>query len=337
MVTKTRVLEIGDLRLENAVLLAPLDGYTDLPFRLLCRKLGASMAFTEFTNCQGLATRGASSLGKISIAAHERPVGCQIYGREPKRMAKAARVAQAQSPDVIDLNFGCPARKVGSGGCGSQLMREPGLLFEIVRAVVAEVSLPVTCKLRLGWDASSINVIEVCLRLQDLGVRAVTIHGRTRCQKYRGEASWDWIARVKDALEIPVIGNGDIRTAAEARLRFEQSGVDAVMIGRAAIERPWVFREIRALLDSGRSLPPPSRVERVNWLIELLDDAVVYKGLRRGVRETRKMYATFLRDCEGFEALRRELVRLEELPAIRDRLFRLRDELAWPGETIPAA
>jgi len=235
MLMEKRVLEIGELRLDNAVLLAPLDGYTDLPFRLLCRKLGASMAFTEFTNCHGLATRGASSLGKISIAPHERPVGCQIYGREPKRMAKAARVAQAQSPDVIDLNFGCPARKVGSGGCGSQLMREPELLCEIVRAVVAEVSLPVTCKLRLGWDASSINVIEVCLRLQDLGVRAVTIHGRTRCQKYRGEASWDWIARVKDALEIPVIGPVGGRCASAFRAIGCGRGDDRSRGHRAAL------------------------------------------------------------------------------------------------------
>ncbi|MBW2712381.1 MAG: tRNA dihydrouridine synthase DusB [Deltaproteobacteria bacterium] len=326
--SEKRILKIGELRLENALVLAPMEGYSDLPFRILCRRLGSSLGITEFTNCHALATGGEGSLRKVAIAEEEGPVACQIYGNEPRRMGQAARVVEESDPDFIDLNFGCPARKIRSVGCGSQLMRDPDLIVDIVREVIASVEKPVTCKTRLGWDHDSINVVEICLRLQDLGVAAVTIHGRTRCQKYLGQADWDWIARVKEALDIPVIGNGDICSGEDAQRMFEHTGVDAVMIGRASFRQPWIFRQARAFLDKGEHLPDPSVSERFDLLMEHLALSVQYKGPVKGLRDMRKFYPTYLSELPDFGVLRRELVRLEEWASLQDRLLQLREQLA---------
>jgi len=331
MFSEKRILNIGELRLENALVLAPMEGYSDLPFRVLCRRLGSSLGITEFTNCHALATGGEGSLRKVAIVDEEGPVACQIYGNEPLRMGQAARVVEESNPDFIDLNFGCPARKIRSVGCGSQLMRDPDRVVAIVREVIARVEKPVTCKMRLGWDDDSINVIEICLRLQDLGVKAVTIHGRTRCQKYLGQADWDWIARVKEALDIPVIGNGDVGSGEDAQRMFEHTGVDAVMIGRATFRKPWIFREARAFLDKGEHLPGPSPLERIDLLLEHLALSVRYKGPVKGLRDMRKFYPTYLGDLGDFAALRRELVCVEEWPSLQDTLLRLRENLTDAG------
>lgn len=334
----TRVLRIGALRLENALLLAPLEGYSDQPFRRICRRLGADLAYTEFTSSEGLVRLAGRTAGKIALSDDERPVGIQIYGRDPGRMALAARRAAENRPELIDINFGCPARKVCGGGAGSQLMREPDLLLENARAVVGSVELPVTVKMRLGWDEDSRNAVELALRLQDLGVQALTIHGRTRCQKFEGEADWDGIAEVKRAVEIPVIGNGDVKCPADALRLFLHTGVDAVMIGRAAIHYPWIFRETREFLRTGACLPPPDLAERVSLLRIHLELSLEHKGERRAVLEMRKMYAAYLRDYPGIKALRTELMALEEASAVRARLERLQEEVsAAAGDGLPAA
>ncbi|MDP2360976.1 MAG: tRNA dihydrouridine synthase DusB [bacterium] len=329
-----RTLRIGELKLADALLLAPMEGYSDQPFRRICRRLGADLAYTEFTSSEALVRLAGRSASKISLADDERPVGIQIYGRDPGRMAQAARQAAANRPELVDINFGCPARKVCGGGAGSQLMREPDLLLQIAGAVVQAVDLPVTVKMRLGWDGPSRNAVELALRLQDLGVKAVTIHGRTRCQKFEGQADWDGIAEVKRALEIPVIGNGDVRSPEDARRLFDHTGVDAVMIGRAAIHYPWIFRETRAFLDRGQNLPPPGLEEKVDLLLEHLDLAVQHKGEQRAVLEMRKMYVAYLRDHPGIKALRAELMTLVEAAAVRGRLLELRADLE-PGAEDP--
>lgn len=333
MLRAKRIWQVGTVQLENAVMLAPMEGYSELPFRRICRRLGASMVFTEFTSSEGLVRLAGNTERKIRIAEDERPVGIQIYGRDPGRMANAARIAQANGPELVDINFGCPAKKVTGGGCGSQLMREPERIYAIVSAVRRAVDLPVTCKLRLGWDDSSRNVVEVCRRLQDLGVAGVTIHGRTRCQKYTGEADWEAIARVAGALEIPVVGNGDVTTPERAERMFEQCGVAAVMIGRAAIHNPWIFRDCRAWLDRGEIPPPPGLVDRLDVLVSHLEECVEHKGEARAVLEMRKMYASYLKAYRNIRSLRIELMGLEEVAPIRDRLARLREELLCDGES----
>jgi tRNA-dihydrouridine synthase B len=323
-----RRLRIGALEIDNGLLLAPMEGYSDQPFRRICRRLGADLVYTEFTSSEGLVRMAGRTERKVALAADERPAGIQIYGRDPGRMAAAARTVARNRPELIDINFGCPARKVCGGGAGSQLMREPELLLTIARAVIEAVELPVTAKLRLGWDHDSINIVEVALRLQDLGFHAVTIHGRTRCQKYEGAADLDWIARVKAALDIPVIGNGDIRSGADAERMFRHTAVDAVMIGRGAIHNPWIFRECRAWLEDRRMPDQPSLVERVDLLREHLELAIEHKGERRAILEMRKMYAAYLREYRGIKALRCELMAIEDPGALRERMGALREEVA---------
>ncbi len=324
----TRTLRIGALQLENALLLAPMEGYSDQPFRRICRRLGADLVYTEFTSSEGLVRLAGRTASKIALAEDERPVGIQIYGRDAGRMALAARRAAENEPDLLDINFGCPARKVCGGGAGSQLMREPELLLEVAGAVARAVELPVTVKMRLGWDEGSRNAVELALRLQDLGIRALTIHGRTRCQKFEGEADWDGIAEVKRAVEIPVIGNGDVKSPRDALRLFLHTGVDAVMIGRAAIHYPWIFRETREFLRTGTPSAPPDLAERVALLRGHLDLALAHKGEHRAVLEMRKMYAAYLRDYPGIRSLRMELMALDEAPAVRARLERLQEEVA---------
>ncbi len=330
-----RKLRIGTLNIPNALLLAPLEGYSDQPFRRLCRGLGADLVYTEFTSSEALVRMAGNSSRKISLADDERPVGIQIYGRDPGRMADAARRAEENRPELIDINFGCPARKVCGGGSGSQLMREPELLLEITRQVVDAVQLPVTVKMRLGWDDASRNAEELARRLEDLGVQALTIHGRTRCQKFDGQADWEAIARVKAAVGIPVIGNGDVKGPEDALRMFLECGVDGVMIGRAAIHYPWIFRECRAFLDRGERLAPPDLGERCALLRRHLELAVSHKGETRAVLEMRKMYGAYLRDYPGIRALRVDLMQLGDHAAVEERLSRLEDEVGRASGKVP--
>lgn len=328
-----RELRIGSISIRNALLLAPMEGYSDQPFRRICKRMGADLVYTEFTSSEGLVRLAGKTARKISLAEDERPAGVQIFGRDPDRMEAAARrVAEEQQPDIVDINFGCPARKVCGHGAGSQLMREPDLLVEIARRVVEAVELPVTAKIRLGWDWDNINVIEIGLRLQEAGIQALTVHGRTRNQKYEGEADLDWIARVKEALDIPVIGNGDVRTAEDAERMFRHTGADAVMIGRGAMHNPWIFREARAWIDHREVLPAPRLLDRVNLLLDHLALSIEHKGEERAVLEMRKMYSAYLKEYRGVRQLRSELVCILDAGEVRSRLLQLRDELEEQDE-----
>jgi tRNA-dihydrouridine synthase B len=297
-----------------------MEGHTDLAFRTLCRELGANVVFTEFTAWQALRSDRGGGLRKIRLSDHERPAGIQLYGRVPHRMAEAAQVACRLEPELIDLNFGCPAKRTASGACGSHLMREPEVLFEVVTAVLKASDRPVTCKMRLGWDEKSINVVDIARRLEELGVSAVTIHGRTRCQKYLGHADWDWIARVAEAVSIPVVANGDINSAADAELVLRHTGASGVMIGRAALEDPWVFQRVRARLDGCPEPVPPTDEERVAACLRHLELSVFDRGEVWGVRRMRSRYKLYFGHREDFADLRASLVVLDEAAAVRDCL-----------------
>jgi nifR3 family TIM-barrel protein len=251
-------MKIGNIDFEQQPLfLAPMEDVTDIGFRMLCKRFGAAMVYTEFVSAEALVRSVKSTVSKLTIADEERPVGIQIYGRDVPQMVEAARIVEAEAhPDVIDLNFGCPVKKVAGKGAGAGMLQKPELLLEITREVVKAVSTPVTVKTRLGWNQEQLIITTLAEQLQDCGIQALTIHGRTRSQMYTGQADWTLIGEVKrnPRIHIPIIGNGDITTPEEARLAFERYGVDAVMIGRATFGRPWIFTEIRDYLDRGERI-----------------------------------------------------------------------------------
>lgn len=261
-------MKIGKIDLgQRPLFLAPMEDVTDASFRLIAREFGANVVVTEFVNADAIIRSIPSTLRKMVVADEERPVAIQLYGRDAETMSEAARVAEAAAPEFIDINFGCPVKRVAGKGAGAGLLRDIPLMLEIIREVVKAVSLPVTVKTRLGWDSEHIIIEELAEQIQEAGAAALTIHGRTRAQMYKGEADWSPIARVKQNpnITIPIIGNGDVTTGAEALERFETTGVDAVMVGRGAIGRPWVFEEMRAVVD-GRPAPEHS----VEWYVEVL-------------------------------------------------------------------
>ena len=254
-------IDLGD----KPLFLAPMEDVTDPSFRYVCKMFGADMVYTEFISCDGLIRDAAKTVAKLRLYDYERPVGIQLYGHQIEPMVEAARVAEAAGPDLIDINFGCPVRKIAGRGAGSGMMRDVPKMVEMTRRIVEAVRLPVTVKTRLGWDEDSKNIVEIAERLQDAGIAALTIHGRTRAQMYRGEADWTLIGEVKrnPRMRIPIVGNGDIDSGEKAAEAFEQYGVDGVMIGRATYGRPWIFREIRQFLSTGVPMKQPSVRERV--------------------------------------------------------------------------
>lgn len=266
------------------VFLAPMEDVTDIGFRMLCKRFGASMVYTEFVSAEALVRSVKSTVQKLTISDDERPVGIQIYGRDVAAMVEAARIVEQAHPDVIDLNFGCPVKKVAGKGAGAGMLRNIPLLLEITREVVKAVNTPVTVKTRLGWDQENLIIEDLAEALQDCGIKALTIHGRTRSQMYTGDADWTLIGRVKQnpRIRIPIIGNGDIRSAEDAQAAFERYGVDAVMVGRATFGRPWLFKEIRSLLDTGvkQTLTTDEKIdvleEQLRINIERIDE---YRGI----------------------------------------------------------
>ncbi len=264
--------------------LAPMEDVTDIGFRMLCKRFGASMVYTEFVSAEALVRSVKSTVQKLTISDDERPVGIQIYGRDVAAMVEAARIVEQAHPDVIDLNFGCPVKKVAGKGAGAGMLRNIPLLLEITREVVKAVNTPVTVKTRLGWDQENLIIEDLAEALQDCGIKALTIHGRTRSQMYTGDADWTLIGRVKQnpRIRIPIIGNGDIRSAEDAQAAFERYGVDAVMVGRATFGRPWLFKEIRSLLDTGvkQTLTTDEKIdvleEQLRINIERIDE---YRGI----------------------------------------------------------
>jgi len=288
---KIRNIDLG----EKPLFLAPMEDVTDIGFRMLCKRFGAAMVYTEFVSAEALVRNIKSTINKLSIADSERPVGIQIYGRDVESMVEAAKIVEQVSPDVIDLNFGCPVKKVASKGAGSGMLRNIPLLLDITREVVKAVKTPVTVKTRLGWDSENLVITTLAEQLQDCGIEALTIHGRTRAQMYTGNADWSLIKEVKDnpRIHIPIIGNGDITTAEEAKMAFERYGVDAVMVGRATFGRPWVFKEMNELIQGIDGTSTALTIDdKIDILKEQLEINVEKIDEYRGILHTRRHLAS---------------------------------------------
>lgn len=333
-------MKIGDVELrDRALFLAPMEDVTDPSFRYMCKLFGTDMVTTEFISSDGLIRDARKSLAKLNISDFERPVGIQIYGNQIEPMVEAARIAEGANPDVIDINFGCPMKKIAGRGAGSGMMRDVPLMVEMTRQIVAAVKKPVTVKTRLGWDDESKNIEEIALRLQDVGIAALTIHGRTRCQLYTGEADWSLIGKIKNnpAIHIPIIGNGDVDSAVKAKEMFDRYGVDGVMIGRATYGRPWIFREVRHYLETGELIPQPSVLERIAIAKEHLAKSVEVKGDKVGVFEMRRHLSNYFKGLPDFKQTRMKLVTLTDVDELQDTISSIADR--WGdyefGEVVP--
>ena len=329
---KIGTVELGDFPL----LLAPMEDVSDPPFRKLCKEQGADMVYTEFISADGLVHEAKNTFQKLEIFDYERPIGIQYFGGQLENMIEAAEIIEAKNPDVIDINFGCPVAKVACRMAGAGLLRDVPLMVKLTEAVIKSTSRPVTVKTRLGWDDASINILEVAERLQDVGIQALSIHARTRSQMYKGEADWSWIARVKDnpRMRIPVFGNGDVDSPQKALEYKKRFGVDGIMIGRASIGYPWVFREIKHFFATGELLSPPNIHERVRAARQHLSDSLAWKGAKLGVLEMRRHYAPYFRDLPHIKPYRARLVTEME----PDVLFSILDEIeeVYSAEVILA-
>lgn len=305
------MVKIGDIEVgEFPLLLAPMEDVSDPPFRALCKRHGADVMYTEFISSEGLIRDAAKSVQKLDIYEDERPIGIQIFGGEEEPMRESARIVEQTNPDILDINFGCPVKKVVCKDAGAGILRDIPKMIRLTKAIVESTSLPVTVKTRLGWDESSKHIVEVAERLQDVGIKALSIHGRTRVQMYKGEADWSLIGEVKNnpRIHIPIFGNGDVNTpekAIEMRNRF---GVDGVMIGRAAIGYPWVFNEIKHFMKTGEHLEGPSLEQRAAVAKEHLERSIKWKGETLGVLEMRRHYANYFKGIPHFKETRMQLV-----------------------------
>ena len=332
-------LTIGPVEVSPGLLLAPMEDVTDLPFRLICKRLGADIVYTEFVNAEGLIREPETGVRrtrrKMRFLPEERPVGIQLYGAAPGSMEHAARIAAAENPDLIDINCGCWVKDVALRGAGAGLLRDLGAMREVVRSVLGATDLPVTVKTRLGWDAASIRIVDVARMLEDLGVRALSIHCRTRAQGHKGTVDYSWIPRVRAAVRMPIILNGDVIRAEDVARAFADTGCDGVMIGRGAIRHPWVFAEARPLL-AGQGVPePPSLAQRVDLCMDHLGLALDHGSERYALTSMRRHYAGYFRGLAGAAALRQRLSQHDELSALTDDLLAIRGadapQLSDPG------
>ena len=330
------MVKIGPISLPDfPLLLAPMEDVSDPPFRAVCKENGADLMYTEFISSEGLIRDAIKSRQKLDIYPDERPIGIQIFGGDEEAMALSARIVDAVQPDLLDINFGCPVKKVVSKGAGAAVLKDVPLMTRLTAAVVQSTNLPVTVKTRLGWDEQSINIPEVAERLQDVGIQALSIHGRTRSQLYKGEANWEWIARVKEnpRIQIPIFGNGDIDSPEKALLYKNRFGVDGIMIGRAAIGYPWIFREIKHFLVTGDHLPPATVEERADVIRRHLQRSIEWKGLVPGINEMRRHYGNYLKGLPNIRGFRQQLVTVksfEEVSAILDEIVRSYQGYAFP-------
>ena len=312
------MLTIGDkISIKNAVVLAPMEDVSDLPFRLICKQFGADIVYTEFVASDAIVRNVRKSYSKMELGEAERPVAIQIFGNDPDVMRGAALRAQALNPDFLDINYGCPAKKVAGRGAGSGLLCTPNLMDDITRAVVEALSIPVTAKTRIGWDSESISIIETAQRMQDLGIKALTIHGRTRAQMFDGSADWNWIKKAKESVSMPIIGNGDITTPEIGLQMFDFSKVDGIMIGRGAYGNPWIFKRTKHLLDTGILLPEPEIEEKVEVMLQHLRLCIEIKG-SHGLVTFRKHYANYLKGFTNAAKLRSQLITLTEFDQIAE-------------------
>ncbi len=316
-------VKIGNIDLgEFPLLLAPMEDVSDPPFRFVCKQNGVDMMYTEFISSEGLIRDAAKSRAKLDIFEYERPIGIQIFGSEIESMREATKIATLAKPDLIDINYGCPVKNVACRGAGASLLQDLDRMVEMTKAVVNATHLPVTVKTRLGWDDNTKNVYEVAERLQDIGIQALTIHGRTRAQMYKGEADWSLIREIKrnPRIKIPIFGNGDVNSiekAASWRMEYE---VDGIMIGRAAIGYPWIFREIKHFFKTGEHLPEPTISERVEVCKTHLDKSIGWKGPKVGIFEMRRHYSNYFKGIPDFKEYRMKLVSLENIDHINEVL-----------------
>ncbi|UTA67228.1 tRNA dihydrouridine synthase DusB [Emticicia sp. 21SJ11W-3] len=317
------MVKIGNISLGDfPLLLAPMEDVSDPPFRLVCKENGADLMYTEFISSEGLIRHAAKSVQKLDIFEYERPIGIQLFGSDVETMGECARIATNASPDLVDINYGCPVKNVACRGAGAALLQDVPKMTEMTAAVVKATHLPVTVKTRLGWNEETKNVEEVAERLQDVGIQALTIHGRTRAQMYKGEADWTLIAKIKEnpRIKIPIFGNGDIDSPEKALEYKNRFGVDGIMIGRAAIGYPWIFNEIKHYFKTGQQLPAPSIDQRVEAARKHLTFSIKWKGDRLGILEMRRHYSNYFKGLPNFKEYRMRMVQSLDINEIMDIL-----------------
>ena len=320
---KIRDIELGDFPL----ILAPMEDVSDPPFRALCKKHGADLMYTEFISSEGLIRDAVKSVQKLDIYEYERPIGIQIFGYDIESMKQATRITEQTNPDIIDINYGCPVKKVALKGAGAGILQDIPKMVEMTKEIVKSTHLPVTVKTRLGWDEDSKYIVEVAERLQDVGIEAISIHGRTRKQMYKGEADWSLIADVANnpRMNIPVFGNGDIDTPEKAVEYKNRYNVDGVMIGRASIGYPWIFNEIKHFINTGEHLAPPAVNDRVEAAIQHLEMSVEWKGEILGIAEMKRHYTNYFKGIAHFKKTRMKLVTSFDLNEIRETLDEIKE------------
>ncbi len=321
-------MKIGSLEFDKyPVFLAPMEDVTDPAFRLMCKRFGADMVYTEFISADALVRDIQATTRKLTTHEEERPVAMQIYGKEVEPMVEAAKIAEIAHPDILDINFGCPVKKVAGKGAGAGMLRNIPKMLEITRAVVDAVNIPVTVKTRLGWDSDNLIIVDLAEQLQDCGIQALTIHGRTRAQMYTGEADWTLIGKVKNnpRMHIPIIGNGDVTTPEIAKECFDKYGVDAIMIGRGAIGHPWIFKEIKYYLETGEHVPPMTFHDMMDILRQQVNDSIAWLDERRGILHIRRQIAktTLFKGLPNFKEMRVAMLRADT----KEELFALFDEV----------
>ncbi|TRZ82803.1 MAG: tRNA dihydrouridine synthase DusB [Sediminibacterium sp.] len=323
------MVSIGPIQLPDfPLLLAPMEDVSDPPFRAVCKENGADLMYTEFISSEGLIRDAIKSRQKLDIFDYERPVGIQIFGGDEEAMALCTKIVDTVNPDLIDINFGCPVKKVVTKGAGAGVLKDLDLMVRLTEAVVKSTNLPVTVKTRLGWDESSKNIHEAALRLQDVGVKALAIHGRTRVQMYKGEADWTLIGEIKNdpRIHIPIFGNGDINSPEKTLEYKNRYGVDGIMIGRAAIGYPWIFREIKHFLETGERRADPTIEERVEVARQHLIKSMQWKGPIAGINEMRRHYANYLRGLPNIKEYRNKLVRINNQKEIEEVLDEIKEK-----------
>jgi tRNA-dihydrouridine synthase B len=316
-------MKIGDIDIDRGIFLAPMESVSDYPFRMVCKKLGADVVYSEFISSEALIREAEKAFKKMTILPAERPIAIQIYGNRVEAMVEAAQIAEEKQPDFIDINFGCPVKKVALKGAGAGLLRDLPLMIKICREVVRHTRLPVTAKTRLGWDQDSIVITEIARQMEGVGIEALALHARTRSQGFKGEADWRWIEEVKRAVGIPVIGNGDITRPEQVKEMFDQTGCDAVMIGRGAIHNPWIFQQAKNFLHTGETGPEPDLRKRINTLKEHMRYNIEYKGDYKGVIEMRKHFSGYLKNLPNISKFRSDLMHYK----IADDVYKKFDEI----------
>lgn len=325
------MVKIGNIEIGNfPLLLAPMEDVSDPPFRAVCKENGADLMYTEFISSEGLIRNAAKSVEKLDIYDYERPIGIQIFGDKIDSMREAAAIAEEARPEIVDINYGCPVKKVACKGAGAGILLDIPKMQKMTEEIVKQVNLPVTVKTRLGWDDSTIRIVEVAKRLQDVGIKALTIHGRTRQQMYKGVADWTKIAEVKNHpdIHIPIFGNGDIDSPEKALEYKNKYGVDGIMIGRAAIGYPWIFNEIKHFLKTGEHLPAPTIADRVNVALKHLAFSVEWKGELKGIYEMRRHYTNYFRGISHFKPYRTRLVESESHEELIGILNEVQDQFS---------